>query len=359
MRLGIFLPNWIGDVVMATPALDSLRELAGQNGHVVGVMRPYVADVVEGLGLFDRTILYKPKAKDPELSSKAVIRSLREEELDAIVLLTNSIRTGWLAWRSGAKERIGYSRDARRLMLTTRLTEPVRFGKRSPLPQIDSYLNLAYAAGGEWRAPTLKLDTTEEDRHRADQVWDKLGLPDDEKTIVFNTGGAYGDAKSWPKEKFAALAKRIVSETDYNVLVNCGPAERETAREIVSLSESPRVGSLADFDSPIGLSKEVIRRSRLLVTTDSGPRFFGIAFGKPVVSIFGPTDPSVTRTHYDKETQVSLSLDCQYCWERSCPLGHHNCMQQLDVSQIYRAVMKSLDSDNHEAAVDLPKRSVA
>ncbi len=358
-RLGIFLPNWIGDVVMATPTLDSLRELAGPDGHVVGVMRPYVSDVVEGLGLFDRNILYKPKAKDAQLRSGAVIQALREEKLDAIVLLTNSLRTGWLAWRSGATERIGYSRDARRLLLTTRLTEPVRFGKRSPLPQIDSYLNLAYAAGGEWRAPTLKLDTTDEDRYRADKVWEELGLPDDEKTIVFNTGGAYGDAKSWPKDKFAELAKRIVSETDYHVLVNCGPAERETAREIVNLSNSTRVVSLADFESPIGLSKEVIRRSRLLVSTDSGPRFFGIAFGKPVISIFGPTDPSVTRTNYDKETQVSLSLDCQYCWERSCPQGHHNCMQQLDVSQVYGAILAGLGDEHADPLAIIASDRVA
>ena len=72
MRLGIFLPNWIGDVVMATPALDSLRHLAGDEGHVVGVMRPYVNDVVEGLGYFDRTIHYKPKAEETKLHSNPV-----------------------------------------------------------------------------------------------------------------------------------------------------------------------------------------------------------------------------------------------------------------------------------------------
>lgn len=345
MRLGIFLPNWIGDVVMATPALDSLRHLAGDAGHVVGVMRPYVNDVVEGLGYFDKTIHYKPKAQQSELRGKAVINALKEENLDAIVLLTNSMRTAWLAWRSGAKERIGYVRDSRKWLLTTRLTEPVRFGKRSPLPAIDSYLNLAYATGGEWRAPTLKLGTTEDDRRRADDVWSQLALPSGENVIVFNTGGAYGDAKSWPKDKFGALAKKIVAETELSILVNCGPAERDAAREIVDLAGSDRVVSLAEFDSPIGLSKEVIRRSRLLVSTDSGPRFFGIAFGKPVVSIFGPTDPSLTKTHYDLETPLSLSLECQYCWERSCPLGHHRCMKDLGVEKVFNTIETYLQMD--------------
>lgn len=351
MRLGVFMPNWIGDVVMSTPALDSLRGLAGPNGRVVGVMRPYVGDVIDGLGLIDRSIFYKPKSKDPGLSGKAVINSLKEERLDAVVLLTNSLRTGWLAWRSGVPERIGYERDLRGWMLTTKLREPVKRGKRTPLPQIDSYLNLAYAAGGDWRAPTLRLGTSESDEQAADAAWDRLGFSRNERVIVFNTGGAYGDAKSWPAEHFAELGKRLVDESGYSVLVNCGPGERETADKIAGLCGSPGVKSLGVMDDlPIGLSKAVIRRSHGLVSTDSGPRFFGIAFGKPVVTIFGPTDPGATRTHYERETAVSLSLDCQHCWERSCPLGHHRCMKDLAVGRVEAALRGTLDKNRAQSA---------
>lgn len=351
MRLGVFLPNWIGDAVMATPALDSLRELAGPAGRMVGVMRPYVADVVDGLGYFDRNVFYKPKAKQPELQGRAVVAALREERLDAVVLLTNSLRTAWLAWRSGARERIGYERDHRSWLLTTKLREPVKGRKRAPLPAIDSYLNLAYATGGEWRPPTLRLATTPADEAAADAAWERLELPEGERVVVFNTGGAYGDAKGWPAEHFAELAQRIVTTSDASVVVNCGPGERETAGRIAELAGSPRVRSLGEMDDlPIGLSKAVIRRSRLLVTTDSGPRFFGIAFGKPVVSLFGPTDPAVTRTHYAGETPLSLALDCQFCWERSCPLKHHRCMKDLSVERVYRATAIHLETVAEKAA---------
>lgn len=351
MRLGIFLPNWIGDAVMATPALDSLRELAGPQGHVVGVMRPYVADVVEGLGLIDRAVFYKPKAKDPELRSRAVIDTLREERLDAIVLMTNSLRTAWLAWRSGTGERVGYERDGRSWLLTTRLREPTKRGKRAPLPAIDSYLNLAYAGGGDWRSPTMRLATTDADEQAANAAWEQLGLPEGERVVVFNTGGAYGDAKGWPAEHFGQLAKRITAEGDLSVLINCGPGERETASQIATLADSPRVRSLGEVEElPIGLSKAMIARSRMLVSTDSGPRFFGIAFGKPVVSLFGPTDPGVTRTHYAGEQPLSLSLDCQFCWKRECPLGHHRCMTELSVDRVYNAVAAQLDRGARHAA---------
>lgn len=351
MRLGVFLPNWIGDAVMATPALDSLRELVGPQGRMVGVMRPYVADVVEGLGYFEHSFFYKPKAADPNLRAKAVIASLREENLDAVVLLTNSLRTAWLAWRSGAAERIGYERDKRSLLLTTRLREPTKRGKRTPLPAIDSYLNLAYAMGGEWRSPALRLATTPADEAAANAAWAKLDLPIGDRVVVFNTGGAYGDAKGWPAEHFAALAQRIVADSDRSVLINSGPGERDTAAKIAALAASPRVRSLGEVeDLPIGLSKAVIKRSQMLVTTDSGPRFFGIAFQKPVVTLFGPTDPGVTRTHYAGETPLSLALDCQFCWKRTCPLGHHRCMKDLSVERVYNATTQSIDNLQRHAA---------
>lgn len=351
MRLGVFLPNWIGDAVMATPALDSLRELVGPAGRMVGVMRPYVSDVVDGLDYFERSLFYKPKAADPALGAKAVIASLREEELDAVVLLTNSLRTAWLAWRSGAKERIGYERDKRSLLLTTRLREPTKRGKRAPLPAIDSYLNLAYAMGGEWRSPGLRLATTPADEAAADEAWARLDLPAGDRVVVFNTGGAYGDAKGWPAEHFAELGRRLASQHDTHVLVNCGPGERETAARIAELANTPRVRSLGEVDGlPIGLSKAVIKRSRMLVSTDSGPRFFGIAFGKPVVTLFGPTDPGVTKTHYAGETPLSLSLGCQFCWKRTCPLGHHRCMKDLSVDRVHAAVANGLAASPRQAA---------
>ena len=109
-----------------------------------------------------------------------------------------------------------------------------------------------------------------------------------------------------------------------------------------------RVVSLADEEQlPVGLTKACLRRSRLLVTTDSGPRFFGIAFGRPVVTLFGPTDPIRTETHYDAETCLSLSLDCQPCMARTCPLVHHRCMRDLSVDQVYDIVAEKLVQNRH------------
>jgi heptosyltransferase II len=351
MRIGVFLPNWIGDVVMATPAIRALRKLAGENGTLVGIMRPYVADVLAGSSWLDSQILYSKPGSRFRLATADFYRELRAARLDRVVLLTNSLRTAWMAWRSGARERLGYRGEARALLLTARLPQP-RAADGSLIPTIDSYLRLAESAGCPFEPPTLELATTPADEHAADAVWRQLRLPAGNNVVILNCGGAYGAAKLWPPEYFAELARLIVARGgELCVLVNAGPAEREIARDIAVRAADSRVVCLADIERlPIGVTKACIRRARMLVTTDSGPRFLAIAFGKPVVTLFGPTNPAATATHYRHEMSLSLSLDCQPCLERACPLVHHRCMRELSVEFVYAAVGRSLDAAVEDAA---------
>lgn len=343
MRLGVFLPNWVGDVVMATPALRSLRTLVGE-GMMVGVMRPYVAEVLAGSPWFDESIVYAKGQGDP-------LPQLRGAKLDAVVLLTNSLRTGWMAYRSGARQRIGMVGNLRSPLLTTKVS-PLRRGWRAAyLPTVAGYLHVAQAAGAPPVAPTLELAATAADERLADGVWQRLGWRREERVAVFNTGGAFGAAKDWPGEHFAALARRLAVEGDWRVLVNCGPKERDAARAIVTATGDARVASLANEpELPIGLTKAAIRRASLLVTTDSGPRFFGVAFGVPTVTLFGPTSTEFTRTFSRYETSVSLGLECQPCMKRQCPLGHHKCMKDLTVERVMGAIEGALATARRVAA---------
>jgi heptosyltransferase-2 len=301
-------------------------------------MRSYVAEVLDGNSWFDESIVYAKGQGD-------AIAELVAARLDAVVLLTNSLRTGWMAYRSGARERVGMAGNLRSPLLTTRV-HPMRQGwrlGRAYLPTVAGYLQVAQAAGAPPVAPTLELATTPADEARADAVWQRLGWRRDARVAVFNTGGAFGAAKDWPGEHFAALARRLATERDLNVLVNCGPKERDAARAIVAAARDGRVASLADeAELPIGLTKAVIRRAKLLVSTDSGPRFFGVAFGVPTVTLFGPTSVAMTQTYAAHETSVALGLDCQPCMARSCPLKHHRCMRDLSVERVMAAVDATL-----------------
>lgn len=351
MRIGIFLPNWIGDVVMATPALRAMRRHFGPRAHLVGVMRPYVAEVLAGSQWFDEVVTYAKRPLPGECSAGEAIRRLRSQSLDQILLLTNSFRTALMAWRAAARERIGYRGDFRGLLLTQRYDVPRDKATGLPLPTLRAYLELACRIGCPLESARMELGTTIADEAAADVIWQRLGLPPGEQVVALNTGGAFGSAKNWPAEHFAALAKRIAADWKLPVLVNCGPKERDTAREIVALASDPRVTSLADeAELPIGLTKACIRRSRLLVTTDSGPRYLGIAFERPVVTLFGPTDPRLVLTNYERETCLAVGLDCQPCMKRVCPLGHHRCMRDMSVEMVYAATAKFLSAAQENAA---------
>jgi heptosyltransferase-2 len=362
MNVAVFLPNWIGDVVMATPTLRALRRRIGLQGRLVGVMRPYVSQVLAGTTWLDEELFYDPKSKDAALGNRALVRNLRERELDAAILLTNSLRTGALAWFGRARRRYGYDRGLRGPLLTHRLVPPYAgrtwYGAKrfTPSPVLDYYLELAYAFGCDRESPRMELAISDDDRRAADRVWTTLGLPapglsdTGRRVIVFNSGGAFGAAKLWPNEYFAALARRVVETTDHSVLVLCGPAEREVAADIVNRAGHPRVVSLAGEKLSIGLSKACVARSRLMVTTDSGPRHFAAAFDVPVVSLFGPTHQEWSENHFERAVHLQKKLPCGPCQKRVCPLGTLACMRELGVDEVFDATMRLLAATGSRAA---------
>jgi lipopolysaccharide heptosyltransferase II len=349
MNLGVFLPNWIGDVVMATPCLRALRRHLGPLARIVGIMRPGVADVLDGTRWLDEQLIHDPQAKTAGLRGWRFVRRLRQERFDMLLLLSNSLRTGLLAAIGGAGERIGYVRYGRGPLLTGKLPPPRRDGRLVRHPMVNYYLELAYAVGCPREEPRLELATTPGDELAADSAWRQLGLRDG-RVIVLNSSGAFGAAKLWPVEYSAGLGRRAAEELDHDVLVLCGPNERESARQIVRMAGHPRVVSLADQPLGIGLSKACVRRSRLMVTTDSGPRHFAVAFGVPLVTLFGPTPPIWGQNPLANEVRLSVPLECLGCHARTCPLRHHRCMRDLSVDVVHQAVARHLEQGVTRAA---------
>lgn len=344
MKLAIFLPNWIGDVVMATPALRAVRNRF-PTAEIVGVMRPYVADVLAGTSLLDRPLFYNPRGKAADQRGWKFVSSLRAEKFDAALLLTNSLRTGWLAWLSGASRRVGMARDLRGLLLTDRVQPRPR---STPHPVMEEYLRLAQVLGCSANRYPIELAVQSEDIARLEEFWNGTGIAGGATTaplrtnyVCLNTGGAFGAAKNWPKQYFAQLAQQI-AETGKTVLVVCGPSERDDARWIASTANHPSVLSLADARLSIGLTKAAIQGSDLLVTTDSGPRHFAAAFGVPVITLFGPTHIEWSETRYERSEHLQLKLDCGPCQQRECPLKHHRCMQDLSVETVFASVQRQL-----------------
>ncbi|MCS6977906.1 MAG: lipopolysaccharide heptosyltransferase II [Gemmatales bacterium] len=339
MHIAIFCPNWIGDAVMATPAIAAIRH-RHPKARLIAVLKPYVEAVYHGCPWFDEVVQYH--GPDPSHRLLSVAWRLRGIGIDIAVLFPNSFRSAFLAWLGGAKRIVGYARGGRSFLLSDPLP-PVRdeIGRFVPSPILDAYNRLAEVLHCDPPGRRMFLYTLPEDEQVAEDVWRRHRLLDAYPVVLLNPGAAYGSAKHWPVEYFGQLAQMLVDRRGASVLVLCGPSEREMAGRIAELANRSVVTSLADEPVTIGLLKACIRRGDLLITTDSGPRHFAAAFDRPVVTLFGPTHIAWTETYFDKAVHLQKTVPCGPCQLRVCPLDHR-CMKLLTPDEVFEAAMALL-----------------
>jgi heptosyltransferase-2 len=342
MNLAVVMPGWIGDAVMATPALRALRNHF-RGARLVGIVKPYVAGVLEGGDWFDELLLAHGGPWSQGVLATAA--RLRQRGFDLAMLFPNSFRSALTVWLGRCRRRVGYARYGRSPLLTDAL-EPLRdaSGRLTPSPVLDAYNRLAEHVGCSPPGRRMELFTTAADEAAAEQVWRQTGLENYREVICLNPGAAFGEAKHWPSAYFAGLARDLAGRRGSGVLVLCGPAERELAREIAAGAGHRAVYALADHAPlSLGLTKACVRRAELLVTTDSGPRHFAAAFNRPVVTLFGPTHVAWTETYFPRAVHLQKEVDCGPCQRRVCPLDHR-CMQRLTPAEVFAAVERLLRS---------------
>ena len=344
-RIAIFLPNWIGDVAMATPALCAIRKHYGSTARLIAVARPYVEPVLQGSHYFDEWMIYEPHSR----GKRNLVKRLRQANVDVALLLTNSLSTAFLAWRGGARRRVGFARYWRGAFLTDQLHAPRRGHAFLPRSAVDHYLEIAQVIGCQTTSQQLELMTTALDEQSADQIWQQSEIMNAEHVVILNTGSARGSSKSWPLNAFRELALKLVRQREIAVLIICGPDERAAVADLVGQAAHPRVIGLQDWPLSIGLSKACIRRGACVVTTDSGPRHLAAAFGVPSVALFGPTDPRWSDNYHKQEMRLSQQLECAPCARSQCPLSHHRCMRDLSVQRVLAATLHQLDQERRRS----------
>lgn len=357
-QVAIFLPNWVGDAVMATPTLRALRNFYGRNVRVVGIGKPAVVGVLEGTNWLNETWTFKPRSRGTLPNRRKIVARLRHEKFDTAILLPNSFTSAAMAWLSGARHRVGYARDGRACLLTKRLRAP-RSGKNwLPISAVDYYLGLAEAIGAITLDRHMELALTSQDRSLQQELYGKWNWSPTAPTVVINNGGAYGGAKLWAAEHVRDLARSLSEMPQIQVLLHCGPDERDAANAVEAELANPRVRSMGTEESlPLGLTKAVLAKASVVISTDSGPRHIAVAFNKPVVSLFGPTDPAWTTTYNVRESYLEEKLPCRACWKRTCPLGHHRCMKDLKVERVLRETLLRLDESQVTETVDSTSKS--
>jgi len=340
-RILVVLPNWVGDLVLATPALRALRNQFPDT-HIAFLGKSGLSDVLSGGDWMDEVIHWpggksRPKRRQGFLGLAA---ELRERRFDWAVLLINSFRSALLARLAGIRRRVGYDRDGRGLLLTDRLLPEKAKGKYVPVPMTRYYNAIARYLGCRDCLTKLELFTTDEDESVAAATIANAGIEAGQPMVVLNPGASFGPAKCWLPERFAEVGDRLVEEHGAAIVVSCGPKEVDIARGVAGRMRH-KATVLDDPILKLAPLKALTRQASLLVTNDTGPRHFANAFGTPVVTVFGPTDPQWTATDSPNERSLMVRVDCGPCMKRACTLDHR-CMKRINSDMVVKLATELL-----------------
>ncbi len=351
-------PNWVGDVVMATPSFRCIRENF-DDSRITLLIKKNLRGIINGSPWFDEIIEFEPglrKSTNGLSSSQKVfsnstkdflrlIYRLRQERFDLSLLFPNSFSSALTVWLSGVKKRVGYSRDARSFLLTDSIERLSENGKFRPTYMGDYYLRLCTQLGCKITSRKLELFISRECEDNANELFKRHRI-DEKPFFLINPGASYGSAKLWSAEGFARTADLLREVVDCNVVLTCGPGETRLADEIEKFSKKSLINLSRDSIS-LDVFKVLVKRCMLLITLDSGPRHFAVALKRPVVVLMGPNDPRYTETEYEIGKVIREDIDCSPCQLKTCPTDRR-CMTLISPEKVVQACIDVLRIQKNE-----------
>ncbi|HKF52375.1 MAG TPA: lipopolysaccharide heptosyltransferase II [Candidatus Acidoferrales bacterium] len=343
MKILVRATNWVGDAIMSIPALYAIRQ-RWPDAQITILARPGVAELYSGQPFADRVMSFSTVSRSPALMERAAV-GLRAEQFDCAVLLQNAFSAAWLVWRAKIAERIGYARDGRGILLSRAVKVP----KKGEIPAHESlyYLELLRRAGWLENIPAVARISLMLESGVAEAAEARLreaGVRAAAKRIAVAPGAAYGSAKCWPADRFAAVADALVDEFNADVILFGASSEIEICDQIADrMRHRPVV--LAGQTS-MGELPALFSRCSLFVGNDSGAMHVAAAVGVPVVAVFGSTDPQGTAPVTTRRTLVQHKVACSPCFLRECPIDHR-CMERVPVEDVRQAAAKSLEQTSN------------
>lgn len=313
-RLVVFAPNWLGDAVMALPALADVQR-ASPTTTITVAAGPSVAPLFTMVAGVSEVMSLEPRGSVWGGGSSALARG----RFDAALLLPNSFHVARLASRAGIRERWGYATQWRGALLTRRVAPPSRRHQAAFYQHLTQ--SLGFAPG-----PLLPvIDLSAEQRATGVDLLHAAGWDGRTPVVVFAPGAAYGGAKKWSAGSFSAVATDLARSGIVSVMIGSGGDARAGAEVEAALGPGVTVINLIGRTDLPGLAA-VLAASRGLVANDSGAMHLAAALGVPVTAVFGPTDETATHPIGRAPTRLlTYPVWCRPCMLRECPLDHR-CM---------------------------------
>lgn len=336
MKTLVVAPNWIGDALMAQPLLTLLKQ-ARPDQSIVALAPRWVAPVLEAMPEVDAVIATELGHGALQWAARRdLARSLRAQGFDRAFVLPNSFKSALVPWLARIPRRFGYRGEMRVGLLNGRARGP-----DTALPMSARYAALATLAGPvplDGAAP-LPLPHLVVDATRIAAVRARFGLASDAALVALCPGAEYGPAKRWPADHFAELARdTLAMRPDVTILLLGGKGDRAITDEIVAgAAAGARVLNLAG-ETDLADAIALIAGCEHVVSNDSGLMHVAAALARPQTAIFGSSDPRHTPPLSPLAKTLWLHLDCSPCFERTCPLGHLNCLVGITPARVGEAM---------------------
>ncbi|PYS99582.1 MAG: lipopolysaccharide heptosyltransferase II [Acidobacteria bacterium] len=334
MKILVRGTNWIGDAVMTLPAIAKLRRLF-PDARLTLHTRDWARGILNQSGLFDEIIT--------PTSFPDQIGAIRKGNFDLAVIFPNSFSSALVVRLGGAKRSFGYAAERRSMLLTDPVTTPEWKDSRH---EVYYYLELVAAIeksffGKVTEAETLepKLSITDEQRRNAIEILRESGIDPTLKTVAIAGGSTNSRAKRWLPESFAALADRLRSEMNVNVILLGSKDDEEISKRVADLA-THRPVDLTGMTDIVGAAA-LLASVDVLVSNDMGLAHLAPAVGTKTLVIFGPTNAVTTRPMSTRAEIISANVECAPCMLRDCPIDHR-CMTRVTVDDVYNRVAKVL-----------------
>ena len=322
----VYLPNWLGDMVMATPFLAALRKQSPER-ELWAIGQSKAMHLYDGLELFDRFIPNDSKDVVAFLDRVSMLRTMK---FDQGIVLPHSFRAALLLFLGSVHERVGYSRNSRGFMLTRALKRPAELVATG-----EEYLRILDALGAERSSDAPSLKVTDDEEQRFDQRYTHVGAD----YVAFIVGAQYGPSKRWPASHFSELADMIVSKYSKKVYILPGKHEMDLARRVQDAVSSKEDVHVEVMD--IAELKVCLSRACLVVSNDTGPRHIADALGRPTIAILGPMDARYTDYAARSTHRVFKEVACRPCNSKKCE-KNHECMKGISAQEVFAKVEEIL-----------------
>jgi heptosyltransferase-2 len=336
--------NWVGDAVMSVPAMRAIRKIYSQ-ARIYLLIRPWVRDVYAAVDFIDEIVVYDKENLHRGWGGKLdLIMTLRRQRFDAAILLQNAFEAAFIAWSAGIPCRIGYARDGRGILLThSAKIDPAVHKKH----QAYYYLGILSAVGllpeRPWEQDIYSLRADigicEADRISAKNLLEQQGIEPGQQIVGLNPGAAFGGAKRWLADRYAAVGDALVRNQGVRIVIFGSSADRDIAEQVAaSMISKPIV--LAGKTS-LGQLMALLKECRLLITNDSGPMHLAAALGVPQLAIFGSTNEQATGPLSDRAEVIKNPVHCSPCLLRECPTDFC-CMSGIGADRVLEAAEAKL-----------------